>query len=175
MPRTNALVVRILVASLLAGPAWRALAEEKHNPEVAGAAAEGGAADATAKYCANIAGSASDARIAWQTKRLNELAAQIKQRVAELDAKEKETRDWVQQREELLKKAEDDVVAIYSKMKPDVAAQQLVAMDESVAAAILSKLNPRASSSVLNEMDAAKAASLVSLISGKTQAAGKKS
>jgi flagellar motility protein MotE (MotC chaperone) len=117
-------------------------------------------------YCTNIAATAADARIAWQAKRLTELDVQIKQRIADLEAKRAEFQDWLSRREEALKKAEDGVVAIYSKMRPDAAALQLAAMDDRTAAAVLVKLNPRAASAILNEMSAERAARLTNAMSG---------
>jgi flagellar motility protein MotE (MotC chaperone) len=127
-------------------------------------------------YCTNIAPTAADARIAWQAKKLTELDTQIKQRIADLEAKRAEFQDWLARREEALKKAEDGVVAIYSKMRPDAAALQLAAMDDATAAAVLVKLNPRAASAILNEMSAERAARLTNAMSGPpTNADGKKS
>jgi flagellar motility protein MotE (MotC chaperone) len=137
-------------------------------------AAQGGDGQA---YCSNIAPTAIDARFAWQTKRLAELEAELKQRMAELDAKQAEYKAWLQKREEFQKKADDNVVAIYSRMRPEASAAQLAAMEEQMAAAILSKLNARSAGAILNEMDAAKAARLADTMAGKQPApsSGKKS
>jgi flagellar motility protein MotE (MotC chaperone) len=123
-------------------------------------------ADGVARYCANVAPLAAEARIAWQTKRLTELEEQVKERIAELDKKEAEARDWVTKRETLLNSASQAVVAIYSKMEPEAAAAQLASMDDATAAAILSKLNTHAASAILNEMEAAKAGKLTAIMSG---------
>jgi flagellar motility protein MotE (MotC chaperone) len=117
-------------------------------------------------YCTNIATTATDARIAWQANKLSDLDIQIKQRIADLEAKRAEFQDWLARREAALTKAEDGVVAIYSKMRPDAAALQLAAMDDSTAAAVLAKLNPRAASAILNEMSAERAARLTNAMSG---------
>ena len=127
-------------------------------------------------YCSNIAPTAIDARFAWQAKRLAELEAELKQRMAELDAKQAEYKIWLQKREEFQKKADDNVVAIYSRMRPEASAAQLAAMQEAMAASILAKLNARAASAILNEMDAAKAARLTDTMAGKSPPSdGKKS
>lgn len=147
----------------------RAESQERQDPNAGKAEAETG--DAAGRYCSNIATTAVESRIAWQMKRLNELDALIKQRIAELDAKEAEARDWVNKREEMLKRAGDDIVAIYAKMQPEAASSQLNAMDDASAAAILSKLNPRAASAILNEMEAARAAKLADLISADAKSA----
>jgi flagellar motility protein MotE (MotC chaperone) len=104
-------------------------------------------------------------------KRLQELDDQIKKRIEELEAKEAEARDWVSKRQDMLKKADDDIVAIYAKMRPEAAAAQLIVMEDGSAAAILSKLNPRVASTILNEMEAARAAKLTDLISATAKAA----
>ena len=147
----------------------RAESQEPQDPNAGKAEVETG--DAVGRYCSNIAPVAIESRIAWQIKRLNELDALVKQRIAELDAKEAEARDWVSKREDMLKQAGDDVVAIYAKMRPEAASSQLNAMDDVSAAAILSKLNPRAASAILNEMEATRAAKLTDLISNDAKSA----
>ena len=58
------------------------------------------------------------------------------------------------------------MVDIYSRMRPEAAAAQLAALDESTAAAVLIKLNSRTASAILGEMDIPRAVSLAQLISG---------
>ena len=53
-----------------------------------------------------------------------------------------------------MKKADEGVIAIYAKMRPEAAAAQMAIMEDATAAALLAKLNPRVASSILNEMDA---------------------
>jgi flagellar motility protein MotE (MotC chaperone) len=174
MLKLNILAAGALAAVLAAASPARALAQEAAKPAVEVGKFDG-EGDGVARYCANIAPSAAEARVAWQMKRLAELDGQIKQKVAELDAKEAEAREWISKREDLLKKAEDDIVAIYGKMQPEAAAARLIAMDDSIAAAILSKLNPRGASAILGEMEVDKAARLTDLMSGAASADGKKS
>ena len=75
------------------------------------------------RYCASVASSIAEARIAWQTKRLAELDAQVRQRIADLEKVEASAREWIDKRDALMKTAQDDVVAIYSKMEPESAAK----------------------------------------------------
>ncbi len=145
-------------------------AKQKSNAGAPDKSADGG----VARYCANVAPAAAEARIAWETRRLTELEGQIKQRIAELEKKEAETREWVTKRENLMNSASDDVVAIYAKMEPEAAAAQLASMDDAMAAAILGKLGAHAASAVLNEMEAVKASRLTGVMSGAA-AAEKKS
>jgi flagellar motility protein MotE (MotC chaperone) len=118
------------------------------------------------RYCANVAPSIAEARIAWQAKRLSELDAQVKQRLADLEKAEASVQEWVAKREALLKTASDDLVAIYSKMQPESAAQQIGGMDDQMAAAILGKLKPAAAGAILNEMEAERASRLATILSG---------
>jgi flagellar motility protein MotE (MotC chaperone) len=134
--------------------------------EAAAAPAAGAGASNAALYCKNIANQAADARYARQVAALNALEKQIDERIARLEAKRAELEEWVRRREELLKKADDSVVAIYSQMRPDAAAQQIAAMDPEAAAAILSKVTPRTASAILNEMDVVIAAALTNLMAG---------
>ncbi len=149
---------------------WAACRWPKPNAVAPDKSAEG----AVARYCANVAPLAAEARIAMQAKRLTELEAEIKQRIAELDKKEAEAREWVTKREALLNTASDDVVAIYGKIEPEAAAAQLASMDDATAVSILSKLKVSAASAILNEMDATQAGRLTGIMSGAA-AAEKKS
>jgi flagellar motility protein MotE (MotC chaperone) len=117
-----------------------------------------------ARYCGNLAPSAAEARIAYQTKRLLELEAQVKQRISDLEKRESDAHEWVTKRETLMKSASDDVVAIYAKMAADAAATQIAAMEYPVAVAILIKLAPKTASGILGEMEPEKAATLTSLM-----------
>ncbi len=157
----RAAVGAIVLVGLLAGSA---AAQNDGKPKPAAPQPDKSAEAGVSRYCANVAPIAAEARIAWETRRLNELDAQIKQRVADLEKAEAETRDWVSKRDALLNSASDDVVAIYGKMDPEAAAAQIGAMDEPIAVSILHKLKVGAASSILDQMDAARAARLTSLI-----------
>jgi flagellar motility protein MotE (MotC chaperone) len=117
-------------------------------------------------FCGAVANSAASTRLSWQEERVRALQAQMVVKIAELDAKEAEVRDWVQKREQLLARANESLTAIYSKMKPDAASAQISAMDDDSAAAILLKLKPSVASAVMGEMNAERAARLSDLLSG---------
>jgi len=118
------------------------------------------------QYCNNIAGAAIDARYTWQTKKLTELEDQIKSRISELEQKQEEYKEWIKHREDLEKKAEENLVGIYAHMRPEVAATQLAALDDDMAAAVLTQLNPRIASAILNEFQPEHAARLANVMAG---------
>jgi flagellar motility protein MotE (MotC chaperone) len=118
------------------------------------------------RFCANAAPSIAEARIAWETRQLSELDAQVKQRLADLEKAEASVKEWVAKRDTSLKAASDDIVAIYAKMQPETAATQIAAMDDQMAAAILGKLKPGAAGAILNEMEAERASKLAVVLSG---------
>ncbi len=118
------------------------------------------------RYCVNVAPSVAEARIAWQTRRLSELDAQVKQRIADLEKAEASARQWVHKREALLSTASDQLTAIYAKMEPESAARQIGVMDDRMAAAILGKLKPRVAGAILNEMEAERASKLAAMLAG---------
>jgi flagellar motility protein MotE (MotC chaperone) len=120
------------------------------------------------RFCANAAPSIAEARIAWETKQLSELDAQVKQRLADLEKAEASVKEWVAKRDASLKAASDELVAIYAKMQPETAATQIAAMDDQMAAGILSKLKPSAAGAILNEMEAERASKLAVVLSGTT-------
>ena len=118
------------------------------------------------QYCTNIASAAADARFAWQQEQLLQTEEQVKNRIADLEAKIAEYRKWLARRDDFSRKAQSVVTDIYGKMRPDAAAQQLMALNEEMAAAVITKLNPRVASAVMAEMDAGQAARLSAIISG---------
>ena len=127
------------------------------------------------RYCQNVAAAAADARFALQTRKLNDLEGEIAKRVAALEEKEAEVKDVLSRHDEALKHADATLVAIYAKMRPDAAAQQISALDDATAAAVLEQLNARQSSAILNEITPERAVKLVNTISGLVPGDGKKS
>jgi flagellar motility protein MotE (MotC chaperone) len=123
-------------------------------------------AERAEEYCANIANPAADARFAWQKKMLADMEQEIAKRIKLLEEKTAEYQKWLARRDEFSRKANETVLRIYARMRPDAAAVQLAALDEETAASVLTKLEPRAASLILNEMEAAQAVRLTATISG---------
>lgn len=119
-------------------------------------------------YCKNIAQSAEEARITWQTWNLLSLETKVKAQVALLEKKRAEFEDWVERREKLLEEVEGHVVSIVSRMRPETAAAQLATADEDTATGVLMKLKARVASEILDEMDPARAAQLTQAMVGFT-------
>jgi flagellar motility protein MotE (MotC chaperone) len=161
----GSLVGVLAAATLFAFPAG---AQDGRTPETQKpkANAERVAETDAIRFCAAVAPSVAEARIAWQTKRLAELDAQVQQRLADLEKAEAAMQEWVAKRDAMLKAASDDLVAIYSRMQPENAAVQLSALDDQMAAAILGKLKPAAAGAILDEMEAERASRLESFLSG---------
>jgi flagellar motility protein MotE (MotC chaperone) len=147
----------ILACALLASSA--AAQDNKPKPAPSGDAE-------IARYCGALAPRVSEARAAYQLRRLADLQSQVNAELDKLEAKEAEARDWFQKRAALLNQATFDVVAIYAKMSPEAAGPALSALEETEAAAVLIKLKPQTASAILAEMPAEKAARLTSIISG---------
>ncbi len=117
-------------------------------------------------YCTNISDAAADARFAWQMRTLSEMDKELQRRIVILEKRTAEYREWLARRDEFVKKAQETLVSIYARMRPDAAASQLASMEEETAAAVLTKLNPRISSAILNEMPPGPAARLTTMIAG---------
>lgn len=118
------------------------------------------------RYCAAIRDPAREARVAWQAQSLLEIEARIEERIADLARLRAEYETWLARREDFLRKAEENVIAIYSRMRPDAAAAQLAAMDNETAGAVIARLNPRQASAILNEMEPGRAALLARGVAG---------
>lgn len=115
-------------------------------------------------FCGNIADAARDQRYLLQKKELEELQADVDQRIQQLEEGSAEYRDWLKKREDFMQVADTQLVEIYKNMAPDSAAAQLEIVKPGIAAAIVMKLSPRLASSILNEMDTKKAAALTTII-----------
>lgn len=147
-----------LVAALFAvGPARTASSETATPPST----------DNTTeveRFCSNIADAARDRRYVMQTRELERLKTEIDERMKALETKRLEYEEWLKRRDDFLDKAEDNVVKIYAKMKPDAAAERLSEVRIELAAGILMKLDPRQASTILNEMDRKAAATITGVM-----------
>lgn len=116
------------------------------------------------QYCSNALDAAAAAQLAQQKSNLEKAQRELDERIALLAMRTADLKGWIKKREDFTAHATNSLVQIYSKMKPDAAAVQLMAMDELIAAAIMFKMSPKANSLILAEMDATKAAHLSSVI-----------
>lgn len=115
-------------------------------------------------FCGNIADAARDQRYLLQKKELEELQAEVDERIGLLEERSETYREWLKKREDFMQVADSQLVEIYKNMAPDSAAAQLEIVKPGIAAAIVMKLSPRLASSILNEMDTKKAAALTTII-----------
>jgi flagellar motility protein MotE (MotC chaperone) len=149
--------------------------EKKLDKAPASPAARGPAAEQD--YCSSVAKVTTAAKIAAQEAKLRDIETLVKRRAEELEAKRKELQAVVEKYEALTKKADDNLVMVYTKMKPDAAAGQFAMLDDDVAVALLSRLSPKISSQILSEMTASRGAGLIKKLAaysmtnspGKTQ------
>ena len=128
------------------------------------AAAIGEVDDDIRRFCSNIADAARDRRYALQQVELETLQKDIDKRIAALEEKRAEYEDWLARRNDFLAKAEGNLVDIYSRMRPDAAAERLAAVNVELAAGILMKLQARQAGIILNEMDSKAAAALTGIM-----------
>lgn len=163
----------LLAPNLVAGArAEMPAPQAAQAPAAQATAALASASDTNAiQYCRNIADAAADARFTRQKEALQAMEKDIEGRLAQLEAKRAEYQDWLQRREDFLKKADEALVAVVSQMRPDAAAAQMAAMNENMAAALLSKLSPRVASAILNEIEPQRAARLTSTMVGLSRRA----
>jgi len=151
----HALRILLLLAGLTL-PVTAPLAQESPEP----------APDDVLRYCTAIRDEAREARAAWQAQALLEIEARIAAQIDELARKRAEYEAWLERREAFLRQAEEGVIDIYARMRPDAAAAQLAAMDNETASAVIAKLNPRQASAILNEMEPGRAAMLTRTVAG---------
>ena len=116
------------------------------------------------RFCTNIADPARERRYAILQAEAAELRSGIDARMRGLEARRAEIEGWMRKREAFLRRAEDQLVAIYASMRPDSAAERLALLDDALAAAIVMKLKPKRAALVLNEMAKKKAAAVSAVI-----------
>jgi len=124
----------------------------------------GGSPDEIERFCGNVIDAARDRRYAIQAEELQTLQKQVDERIRVLEEKRAEYEEWLGRRNAFLAQAEQNLVQIYSKMRPDAAAGQLGELRAELAAGILMKLEARQASVILNEMETKAAAVLTSIM-----------
>ena len=122
------------------------------------------------RFCSNIADAARDRRYVLQAEQLQKLQGDIDARMKALEAKRAEYEDWLKRREDFIASAREDVVKMYSLMRPDAAAERLAQLNVDVAAALLMKMEPRKAGAVLNEMDTKAAAAVTRVMTAASPA-----
>ncbi len=133
------------------------------TPEIARSSA---AAD---QYCQAVLEPAREARFAHQAAELVALGKALDDRLVKIEERIAELKEWVARREDFASRTSDQLVTIYSGMRPEAASEQLAKLEESSAAAILSKLAPRVASQILNDMPSDKAARLAMILMGASR------
>ncbi|MEO8652363.1 MAG: MotE family protein [Hyphomicrobiaceae bacterium] len=121
------------------------------------------------QYCQAVLEPAREARYAYQAAELQALGKDLDDRLAKIEARIAELKEWVARREDFASRTSDQLVTIYSGMRPEAASEQLTKLDESSAAAILAKLAPRVASQILNDMPSDKAARLAMILMGASR------
>lgn len=144
-------ILALVATSLLCGTPAPAFSTDAGSTEVE-------------RFCTNIADAARDRRYALQAQQLEELKNEVNARMAALEEKRREYEGWLARREAFLAKAEDNLVQIYSSMRPDAAAERLAEVRVDLAAAILMKLEPRTAGIILNEMNSKAAATITGIM-----------
>lgn len=162
---STAIARRMLITCTLATGAMLlafgpAAAQDAAKPTVDPASSQ----DEIKQFCTNIADPARDQRYLLQKQELEQLRADVDQRIATMDKRKAEYEDWLKRRDDFLKTADLGLVEIYKNMKPDAAAASLNDVKITIAAAIIMKLSSRQSSLILAEMDAHKAAIITNII-----------
>jgi flagellar motility protein MotE (MotC chaperone) len=121
------------------------------------------------QYCHAVLEPAREARYAHQAAQLKSLSKELDDRLAKIETRIAELKEWVARREDFASRTSDQLVTIYSGMRPEAASEQLTKLDESSAAAILAKLAPRVASQILNDMPSDKAARLAMILMGASR------
>lgn len=133
---------------------------------ITGSTQAAGTSATASDYCKSLGPAAGEARMKWQADQLSRLERQVEDATAELEQRRKELQGWIKRRDDFIRRANDQLIAIYRSIKPEVAALQLSELDDETASAILLKLDARVASRIFDELPGPRAARLVTLISG---------
>jgi flagellar motility protein MotE (MotC chaperone) len=169
----NSLTKSLLIAPVLfAGLALTAQAEEQPTVNAMQKSLVSNVAPGSDKelelFCANIEDSARERRYALQRAQLEELKAELEERIKLLDDKQSELKVWVEKREEFARMASSSVVDVYANMPPDSAAERLANMEGGLSAALLMKLKSRVAAAILSEMEPRKASMVTSIMAASS-------
>lgn len=166
IPTRLALLAAAVLASSAAARAEDAILEQIDEPVRAVAAAPAPLETGTEieRYCSNIADAARDRRYVLQTQEMEALQKEVDKRIEVLEQKRAEYESWMKRREAFIELAQENVVRIYSGMRPDAAAERLAEMDPTLAASILTRIEPRKAGVILNEMERKAAATLTGIM-----------
>ncbi|MDD9908485.1 MAG: MotE family protein [Ahrensia sp.] len=156
MKLLNIALSALLVVS--AQPVWSVAASSNSNIE---------------QFCVNITDPARERRYALKRQELDELRDRIEKRMGELETRKAELEEWVVRRDAFVEQAREGLVGIYSRMRPDAAAERLTMLSDELAAAIIMKMKTSQASIILNEMESKKAAAISVVIAAS--GAGSKS
>lgn len=115
-------------------------------------------------FCANIVDEARERRYAIQRQELDTLRAEIEEKIAVLEERRAAFEAWATKREQFAEAANEGLVAVYSNMRPDAAAQRMEEIPPELSAALLTKLKPRTSAAILNEMSTSDAALITQIM-----------
>lgn len=124
------------------------------------------------QYCESARDAISEARFAQQSAHLEHLAKQLDERLATIEKRSAELKEWIAKRDSFIATATNHLVGIFSAMRPESASEQLVRLEPLTAAAILSRLDVRAASAILNDMPPEKAARLTAVMVGSARRDG---
>lgn len=135
--------------------------------------AQGGQSQTSAdaeKYCASIGTNTTQAANLLREQQLRELETQIEQRIKELDAKRAQVQQLIDKSEAIFSKADQSLIDLYSKMKPDAAASQIAKLDDDIAVALLVHVKTKEMSAIMDEMEPERGAVLAKKLSQKIRA-----
>jgi flagellar motility protein MotE (MotC chaperone) len=111
--------------------------------------------------CANIAASAETLRLERRRQELAQLESEVNGKLQALEKRQSELRAIVDRLDAFERSAGESLNGLYTRMKAEVAAAQLIELEDDVAAALLLQLKGKVSAAILNEMPPARGAELV--------------
>ena len=115
-------------------------------------------------YCMNISSSAVELRGLLVKESMTKIGEEVDGKLSELESRIGELKGWLERREAFLASANETMVEVYQKMRPDAAASQMMELNPMLSAAIVAKLDSRAASAIMMEMKPEAAARITELL-----------
>lgn len=133
----------------------------------AGPASDGPSAEELVRrYCKVAAPTAERARLEKDRREVEAAALELDKRIEALKEATTQHKEWLAKRTAFQAQAQEALVRMYARMKPEAAAAQIGEMDIVAAAAVLSRMESKSAGAILAEIEPVRAGRISSIIAG---------
>lgn len=121
------------------------------------------------RYCEVTATTAERTRLEKDRRELAAAATEMEKRIEALRAATAQHKEWLDRRTSFQAQAQESLVRIYSRMKPEAAAAHMGEMDPLVAAAMLARMDAKIAGAILAEVEPSRAGRIAGVVAGAAE------